>query len=386
MGRNENYDIQSWSQLHELMKDKTIYCDQEGEHKVMKMLNETEHIYFKIDIELFTIRACMLGYTSVLLDMIKRGADLHMIYEEHKSKNSLMHEAAHWGQSKIVTFLAKRGVPIESFNSNGWTPFHLAAKCGQKEACIALIKAGVNVNLKTNEGKWGKTALDLSRGYEPGRFILALEEAYKGTDLVICDDLKDGQKEILQRLLKYNQEVIDATLLVETADNELDENVLGNLQNRLTELGKTQKARREERKLRVQRHAQKEAENKRRLKVKKAQRKKKEKSLAEERKVFLKDFKSGVSMQFKDESERKYWADSRKKNGKNGWYYEYIFEVAERLAFLLQNAYVWDAKSVDYYFSVADDEGMSGSQAGMSKGFLTQAWLYQDRLKEVLGY
>ncbi len=386
MGRNENYDIQSWGQLRELMRDKTIYCDQEGEHKVMKMISDRECIYSKSDIELFTARACMLGYTSVLLDMIKRGADLHMIYEEHKSKNSLMHEAAHWGQSKIVTFLVKRGVPIESFNSNGWTPFHLAAKCGQKEACIALIKAGVNVNLETNEGKWSKTALDLSRGYEPGRFILALEEAYKGTDLVICDDLKDKQKEILQRLLKYNREVLDATLLVETVDDELEEDVLANLQNRLTELGKTQKARREERKLRVQRHAQKEAEKKRRLKVKKEQGKEKEKTLAEERKVFLKDFKSGVSMQFKDESERKGWAASRKSNGKNGWYYEYIFEVAERLAFLLQNAYVWDAKSVDYYFSVADDEGMSGSQAGMSKGFLTQAWLYQDRLKEVLGY
>jgi ankyrin repeat protein len=69
-----------------------------------------------------------------------------------QTDGSLLHVAAGYGHHRIVEYLINQGSNIESFDSSGWRPVHLAVQGGSH--CLrVLLRAGVDIEAGDNEGR-----------------------------------------------------------------------------------------------------------------------------------------------------------------------------------------------------------------------------------------
>ena len=80
---------------------------------------------------------------------------------KHQTRPDLLH---------VVCVLLAAGSNVNSVDSNGATPLHLAAIYGSCEIIGELIAAGADIHIKD---KKGKTAVDLARNSELRRKLLA---------------------------------------------------------------------------------------------------------------------------------------------------------------------------------------------------------------------
>ncbi len=102
-----------------------------------------------------------LGRIEAARGLLDLGADMEAV---DANQNTALHEAANKGHANIIELLlekgsAKKSALIESSNSQGNTPLHLAVSNGGRVVSV-LLEQGANLNARNNEGK---NALDIAR-------------------------------------------------------------------------------------------------------------------------------------------------------------------------------------------------------------------------------
>jgi hypothetical protein len=83
------------------------------------------------------------GCLGTLKNLHRRG---HVTFD-----NELTIAAAFGGQLKVLTWLLENGCPVDEALDNGCTPLLMAAQNGHGTVVRALINAGADVNIMTNE-------------------------------------------------------------------------------------------------------------------------------------------------------------------------------------------------------------------------------------------
>lgn len=94
---------------------------------------------------------CISGEKAIFDLLVNKGARLD--FKAKNSKNTLLHEYAKNGRLELVKAVVERKVvPIDTENSNGFTPLHLAVMEDHDTTVSYLTAQGADVNAPTNEG------------------------------------------------------------------------------------------------------------------------------------------------------------------------------------------------------------------------------------------
>lgn len=93
--------------------------------------------------------AAMKNQTSVVQELIKRGANIHI--EDYEDWQPI-HYAAQSGDLDIIRILLDAGANIEALTERGLTPLHLAAGANDVQACDLLIRCGSAVAIPDADG------------------------------------------------------------------------------------------------------------------------------------------------------------------------------------------------------------------------------------------
>ncbi|NXO64452.1 ANKK1 protein, partial [Phainopepla nitens] len=93
--------------------------------------------------------------------LASQGADL-----ERKQKNlrTPLHVAVERGKFRVVQYLLKNGISVNSLDQNHYSALHLAVARGKYLICEKLIKYGANVELRTDKG-WTPLHLASFKGH-----------------------------------------------------------------------------------------------------------------------------------------------------------------------------------------------------------------------------
>ncbi|GFT42008.1 poly polymerase tankyrase [Nephila pilipes] len=125
--------------------------------QMAKMYNKNGHT--PLLQALYTLRSChveesinrLLTFTKFLLDEL--GADVSAACKDKDGKDIsyALHLGTRCKGGRVIEVLLAHKPPLNVFDENGQSPLTLAIKEENTEAVEALIKAGANVNLKSND-------------------------------------------------------------------------------------------------------------------------------------------------------------------------------------------------------------------------------------------
>ncbi len=125
------------------------------------------------------------GHVNIMKTLLGKGTDVNA---RGRDGRCCLHQAADSGGVGVIQFLSQEaGVDIDCKDGNGITPLHLAARRGHLPAVNALVAAGADVNLRTDEEYW--------LGYEYG-----LEE---GDCSALDFAAHAGRVDILETLIRH---------------------------------------------------------------------------------------------------------------------------------------------------------------------------------------
>lgn len=100
-------------------------------------------------------QAAFYGETKVVQQYLEDGVDPNSMT---RSGTTSLHSAAYRGNAMVVELLLKNGANPNMIDGRGWIPLHQAVDQGHVGVVEMLIKAGSNVN--ASMGVSGYTALD----------------------------------------------------------------------------------------------------------------------------------------------------------------------------------------------------------------------------------
>ncbi len=100
------------------------------------------------------LHAARWGRVEIVRLLLEAGAEVSA--RDHWDHTPLI-EAASWGHPEIVKLLLEAGAEVNAKSKNGMTPLQKAAWRGSTEAAKLLLEAGADVNAKD---KWGMTPFD----------------------------------------------------------------------------------------------------------------------------------------------------------------------------------------------------------------------------------
>jgi len=96
------------------------------------------------------LNACYFGNTTNALHLIKKGAQLD--YVSPSDDWSAIHYAARWGMMKVLQVFVKEGIDINLRTGEGReTALHKACRSNRKDICIFLLQNGANPYLINSE-------------------------------------------------------------------------------------------------------------------------------------------------------------------------------------------------------------------------------------------
>lgn len=98
------------------------------------------------------------GHTDVARWLLSQGAEISSAED-----SNILHQAIRHGQSELISKLIKKGKhQLDTINEDGEAPLHAAAMLGDTQASLALLRAGADINIRTDDILGGKTALHLA--------------------------------------------------------------------------------------------------------------------------------------------------------------------------------------------------------------------------------
>ena len=116
--------------------------------------------------------ACLYGQTAVVLECLKRGADVNAKDEDDSTP---LHDACAGGFELIVAALLQRGAAFDAKDSDEETPLHHACRGGHAAVVERILKAcpdsAARVALIAAPNAAGETAAHMAEG--PVKEILA---------------------------------------------------------------------------------------------------------------------------------------------------------------------------------------------------------------------
>lgn len=102
--------------------------------------------------------ACFFGHFNCAQLLIRRAADVNAVAENPMAVAPI-HSAAAGRHLDIVKLLLDKGAGANAQQHGGWTALHAAAMNGDDAMVDALLKAGADAGLRSDEGK---TAADMA--------------------------------------------------------------------------------------------------------------------------------------------------------------------------------------------------------------------------------
>jgi len=69
-----------------------------------------------------------------------------------KNGTTMLHTACRSGSCLIVQELVKNGLPLDTIDSAGWTPLHVAAAMGRRDITLLLLRVRANIMAKNRSG------------------------------------------------------------------------------------------------------------------------------------------------------------------------------------------------------------------------------------------
>ena len=102
----------------------------------------------KIDQEL--LNACYFGNITGVRKWLKMGANVE--YIEERDGRLPLHYAARWGDLKMMNILIKAGANINGKTNSKETALHKCGRWDRKEAAIILMKLGADPIIKNSDG------------------------------------------------------------------------------------------------------------------------------------------------------------------------------------------------------------------------------------------
>ena len=97
------------------------------------------------------LNACFFGNVSEATKLIERGAD--MTYTDPRDGWAAIHYAARFGKRRIVEMMLKAGVDINLKTTGKETALMKAARSNRKETIIWLLKQGANPDILNGSGQ-----------------------------------------------------------------------------------------------------------------------------------------------------------------------------------------------------------------------------------------
>ena len=95
-------------------------------------------------------RAAHLGQTHIVEELLKAGSNPS---SRDLVGNTPLHTAVQDGQDDVVKVLVENGADVNAVTQSGVTPLHRAASKGHETTMLLLLKFGANANLKDNQNK-----------------------------------------------------------------------------------------------------------------------------------------------------------------------------------------------------------------------------------------
>ena len=102
----------------------------------------------KIDQEL--LNACYFGNARLVKKLIEKGADVE--YVEDRDGWLPLHYACRWGDVGMMMTLIKAGANIDGRTNSKESSLHKCGRWDRKECAIVLLKLGANPHFKNNDG------------------------------------------------------------------------------------------------------------------------------------------------------------------------------------------------------------------------------------------
>jgi ankyrin repeat protein len=96
------------------------------------------------------LNACYFGNEELAIRYIKAGAP--PTYTDPRDGWSSIHYAARWGKVRILNALLKAGVDINLRTMGRETALHNACRTGRKEVCVWLMKRGADPTIISSDG------------------------------------------------------------------------------------------------------------------------------------------------------------------------------------------------------------------------------------------
>ena len=155
------------------------------------------------------ILAAFFGHEEVALELLQRGADIHVKSKEHG--RTALHLACAEGHLKCAHLLVNVGSRLNEPDDDNWTPLILAAFFGHEEVASELLQRGADIHVKSKEH--GRTALHLA--CEKGHLKCAQLLVNVGSRLNEPDD--DNQTPLILAAF-FGHEEVASELLQRGAD------------------------------------------------------------------------------------------------------------------------------------------------------------------------
>ena len=172
-------------------------------HKHLQLARNEELVMDAYDGDLLAVK-----------DDVEQGASLSYFLtfddEERQYQNqtfNVLHAAASGGNGRVVEYLLKEGVDINSRTPQGWTPLFVAARDGQADVAKWLVFKGADLNAQST---LGATALMMAvtQPFETEKARLDLMEYMlkRGADMNLTD--KYGHSALYYAQQQGNQAVV----------------------------------------------------------------------------------------------------------------------------------------------------------------------------------